>query len=182
MEKQTVYIYNELAITNAAEDGDLLNIEGVACHYNRANLNGEIVNAKSFDVFFGLYNDKKLTPALNWSHNSDIIIGGIDSLVSKKDGLHMQAHLNKNVAIVRDTLLPNILAGDIKSLSTEGWAQNIRWNDDDDTYYVGDFILTAVAVVSTPADYEAEFSVRNKFANLREQKPETALKSKWYLL
>ena len=146
-------IYNELAICNAVEDGDFLRIEGYAAHFQKANLNQERVKKSSFDEFFELYNAGKLIPGLNWNHDPNLYIGGIDELTAKRDGLYMKAHLNRSVAIVRDMLIPNILAKDISGLSTEGF---VDWNDieylDDGTYMCNKFILTNVAVVKNPAE------------------------------
>ena len=175
------YINNEIAIANAVEEDNFLRIEGYACHYNVTNLNRERVNAKSFDAFFELYNSKKLTPMLNWAHNQDNIIGGIDTLESKKDGLYMTARLNKDVKIVADMILPNVLAGDIKGLSTEGWANNIDYDEKDDTYYVHDFMLLGIAVVKTPADWAAEFSFANYYKNNHQTEPAKPRKSIVYM-
>ena len=53
---------------------------------------------------------------------------------------------------------------------------------DKQVYYVKDFVLTAVAVVSVPADYEAKFTFRNFLQTCKPATPETPYKSKWYLL
>lgn len=150
-------------ITNASEkDGDLY-IEGYAAHYDRANLNKEVVNASSFDYFFSLYNEGKLKPCLSYEHDNTQIIGAIDSLESKEDGLYMSAHLTHTVPLCQ-TLIPNILAGNINSFSSEGFVvggvDGIEYLDNDE-YFVKNFLLTAVSVVNTPADWDATFTVKN---------------------
>lgn len=156
-------IRHQFKIENAVKEDNNLVISGMAAHYNVRNLNDEIVNADSFNEFFSLYNDGKLTPALNYNH-TDTIIGGIDLIESREEGLWLQAHLNGNVAICRDMIIPCILGNELKSFSTEGFIRGgvdgVDFNDDG-SYYVRNFMLTAVAVVSTPADADATFTVKN---------------------
>lgn len=162
MEK--IYIQNTFDIQNAVEDDKFLKIEGYACHFNQMNLNNQIVDGHSFDTFFDLYNGGKLKPALNYEHTKNVI-GGIDSLSLNDTGIYMFAHLNKNVPMNAEMIIPNILMGDIKGFSTEGYIKG-GYNgivELDNGYYVKDFILTAVSVVSTPADWDAEFSLSNVF-------------------
>ena len=155
-------LYNSFKIENALTEDEKLIINGSCAHFGVKNLNEEVVDANSFNEFFSLYDDGKLVPALNYNH-TDQIIGGIDSIEKKDNGLFMTAHLNKNVPLC-DMLIPNILSGDISGLSTEGFVKNgvdgVEFLDEGG-YYVKDFLLTAVAVVSTPADWNAQFTVRN---------------------
>lgn len=155
-------IYLEgLHIENVKNNDNTVDIEGTICHYNRANLNREIVDENSFKKFFSLYNENKLKPRLNYEH-TDQVIGGIDEIVSFEDCLYMKAHLSKNVAIVRDTIIPLIETKDLNSFSTEGL---VNFDDveefEDNTYYVHNFILTGVSIVSCPADWEAKFTLKN---------------------
>jgi len=102
------------------------------------------------------------------------------------EGLSMQAHLNKDVALVRDTIWPLIESGDIDSVSTEGFIDN-GWNgiieNEDGSYYVKDFILLGVALVANPADWDAKFTFKNFLdENKARIELENAKKSKWYLI
>ena len=166
MEQNIFFNSQNLLITNAVEEDNMLRIEGTAAHFGEANLNNEIVDEKSFDSFFLLYREGKLTPVLNFNHDPYALIGGIDNIYTKDNALWCSAHLNKDIAICRDTLIPMVMSGDIKSYSTEGW---VGFNDivehDDGTYYCKNFMLTGVAVVSLPADYNSEFSIKNYFEN-----------------
>ena len=166
MNQNIFFNSQNLLITNAVEEDNMLRIEGTAAHFGEANLNNEIVDEKSFDSFFLLYRDGKLTPVLNFNHDPYALIGGIDNIYTKDNALWCSAHLNKDIAICRDTLIPMVMSGDIKSYSTEGW---VGFNDivehDDGTYYCKNFMLTGVAVVSLPADYNSEFSIKNYFEN-----------------
>lgn len=168
-----IYFNNQnLHITNAIEEDSSLKILGTAAHFGSANLNGEIVDEKSFDSFFTLYNAGKLTPALNYNHDSAMLIGGVDKLYVTDNALCCEAHLNKDVAFCRDTLIPMVKGGDIKSFSTEGF---VDYNDivtnEDNTYYCKNFLLTAIAVVSVPADYNSEFSIKNYVEACKLQQP-----------
>ena len=178
-----IILRNTFHIENASSEDGNLTINGYCAHYDTPNLNSEIVNADSFNYFFSLYNDKKLKPALNFNH-TDTIIGGIDSIESKEDGLWMQAHLNGNVAICRDMIIPCILNGDLDSFSTEGYiygnTDGIDFNEDG-SYYVKNFLLTAVAIVATPADADAKFTVKN-YLDANGFKPEQPKSRIWMFL
>lgn len=174
-------------IENAVNDDNGLKIEGMCCHYNQKNLNNEVVDEKSFDAFFTLYNEGKITPKLNWNH-TDTIIGGIDTIESKSNGLFITCHLNEEVAIVKDMIAPNIKAGDIDSFSTEGGLLN-GYEDIvelKDGYYVKNFLLFGVGIVATPADWAAKFTVANFINqyNLEKQEIKNTIEksSKWYLM
>lgn len=174
-------------IENAIAKEDTIEIEGFACHFGRPNLNREIVDEKSFNTFFKMMEEGQLKPKLNWNH-SDQLIGGIRDIISVDEGLYMTAYLNNKIALVRDMIAPSVLAGELDSFSTEGFLLNgydgIEENEDG-SYYVKDFLLTAVSVVATPADPNATFTLKNFIDEYQAQKiqqNETIIKSKWYLL
>lgn len=184
-----IYLNNPIDDLKFTNGDDKLEIEGYACHWNRKNLNGEIVMKESFDTFFSAYSKGTIKPVLNHEHNNDKVIGGIDKLDRDDTGLYIIAHLNKNIPYVNDWLVPNIVAGDIKNLSTEGFPvggyNSIRINEDK-SYTVLDFMLTAVAIVNHPADVIADFSVRNYLQSMptddEEEVKEEIKKSKWFLM
>lgn len=184
--EQKIYLNNTFELANAAEESDRINIVGYACRYNEMNLNSELVDSKSFDAFFSLYNSKKLSPYFNWEH-SDAVIGGIDSVTSDKNGLIVNAHLTKDVAIVRDMIAPLVMSGDLNSFSTEGSVLN-GYDDivelPNGGYYVKNFILKGVSVVRTPACPDAKFSLANYIREYEEAKRqrEDTIRYKWYLM
>lgn len=189
---ENIYI-NDLKIENTHESANSVNIEGYACHFNRVNLNSEIVDENSFVKFFNLYNTKKLIPIVNYNHDSNQIIGGIDEIISDSTGLYMSAHLNRGVKINDEMIIPNILAGTLNSLSTEGFIEDGYNGIEEraDSYYVKNFILTAVAVVANPADWDAKFTLQNFINEYQQQKLQEVLnnlneteinKIKWYFL
>lgn len=185
---ETLY-FNNIKIENHSETPDRLNIEGYICHFNRENLNSEMVDSNSFDTFFEMYGEGKLVPIVNYNHDSNQIIGGIDTIETRKDGLYMKAFLNRDVKINSDMIIPNILAGTISGFSTEGFIQD-GWDGivelESGGYYVKNFILTAVAVTATPADWDAKFSLSNFIKEYKEKKEkeseETKNRLKWYQL
>lgn len=166
---ENIAYFDNIQITNAAEDGGALKIEGYTAHWDSANLNRQRVNSKSFDKFFDMLAKGKLdNPVLNYNHDSTMLIGKVDGLERDKNGLFVRAHINKEVAFVRDTLAPMIMNGDIDKLSTEGY---ISKNDvefyDDGTFYIRNFMLSAIAVVSVPADWDAKFELTNVVNRLK---------------
>lgn len=185
--EQKIYLDNTFTLENAAEDSDRINIVGYACKYNQINLNSELVDSRSFDAFFSLYNGKKLSPYFNWEH-TDSTIGGIDEITSDSDGLVVKAHLIKDVAIVRDMIAPLVMSGDLNSFSTEGSVLNgfddIVELPDGKGYYVKNFILKGVSVVRTPACPEAKFSLANYIREYEEamRQREDTIRRKWYLM
>lgn len=169
---KNIIIPSNFTINNTHETTNRLEIEGYCCHFNTTNLNHERVDDKSFTRFLDMFNNRELTPKLNWNHTTEYI-GGITNFDTDNTGLKIQAYLNKEVAIVRDMLLPNILDGNINQFSTEGFVEN-GYNGivefDDGSYYVKDFILTDVAIVAHPADPKATFTLANFIEEYKTQK------------
>lgn len=101
----------------------------------------------------------------------------------------MKAFLNRDVKINSDMIIPNILAGTINGFSTEGFIQD-GWDGivelESGGYYVKNFILTAVAVTATPADWDAKFSLSNFIKEYKDKKEKESeeIKNnlKWYQL
>lgn len=168
-----LWLANQAAF-NAEETEDAIRIIGYGCHFNKVNLNREIVDSKSFDVFFGMYGKGEIDVKCNWEHDRDLIIGGVNSIERDDTGLIIDVTLTKGVKIVDEMIVPNIRAGVIKSFSTEGWIiggyEGIEERDDD-SYYVKNFLLTNIAVVSHPADPKAEFTVANMLRTMPSPEP-----------
>lgn len=176
--EEVEYTYNS--------ESDRIDIAGIACHWNKANLNAQIVTDRSFDTFLDYYNSGKLRPIVNYEHQYDKQIGLIDRIAKEADGLYIEGHLNCKIQYVNEWIRPLIESGDLKGLSTEGTVLNGHngiIQREDGTYIVKDFILTAVAVTSTPADWNASLTVRNyidEYAALQKPEEEIA-KSRWYV-
>lgn len=184
LEMENLFIKNAYHIEKSSDSENCLYIEGYCSHFNQMNLNQQVVDKKSFDYFFSLYNEQKLKPRLNYEHTNDVI-GGIDSLETDDTGIYMVAHINKALPLTRDMIIPNILAGDISSFSTEGFIKDGYAGivELENGYYVKNFVLTGVSVVSTPADWDAMFSVSNFIKGYEEWKKEEEKKHrKVYLL
>lgn len=161
-------------IENAVNKEDTIEFEGFACHFNKANLNNEIVDAASFNTFFKMYEDGRIKPKLNYNH-TDMLIGGIREIISMDEGLYMSAYLNNKIALVRDMIGPSVMAGELNQMSTEGYIMNGYdgiVEHDNGQYYVKDFLLVAVAVVPTPADPDATFTLKNYLAEYAAKKAE----------
>lgn len=154
---------NALTITNARTDEknpDLLRVEGYGCHFNAENGNGEIVTEASFADFFDTLKNGGQMPYFNYQHMPDQIIGGWDEIVADEKGLYCRGHINKKVALVRDTVLPLIESGDLAGLSTEGYSMG--WYDDErNVWHAEKFLLLGVSLVSLPADFAAQIVVKN---------------------
>lgn len=177
--KNNIYLSTDLKFNSVTDIDGFLKIEGYGAHYGVVNLNNEIVDKNSFNEFFGMYNDGKITPKLNWNHDGDQIIGTIDDIISDNTGLYFTCSINKDVKICQENLIPNIEKGVIDSFSTEGFIKNgydgVIINSDG-SYYVKDFILTALAVCAVGADYNAKFRLANFL------KSEETRRNKWYML
>lgn len=186
MEKK-IRLYNDIDIITFNSEDDKLNIEGYAAHFGLKNLNNEYCFKESFKSFFEMYESGKMKPVLNYEHDNSKQIGSIDDVTADNTGLYVKAHINKNIPWCRDWLIPNIEMGDIKSYSTEmvviGGKNGIRINEDG-SYVVLDGLLTAVAVVQHPADWQSEFTIKNYLNSLDDESKakEEVNKSKWYLM
>ena len=182
-------ILGNYKIENTKESEDKLYFSGYCCHFNFENLNMEIVDENSFKTFFKMYNAKQIIPVVNYNHDNNWIIGGIEDIISDSTGLYMEAYLTKGVKINDEMIIPNILNHTLSGLSTEGYIQNgydgIVENPNG-SYYVKDFLLTSVAITSTPADYLAHLTL-NSFIDQLKSKQEEHIEeikkvSKWYLM
>ena len=169
---ETLY-FNNIKIENHSETPERLNIEGYICHFMQKNLNDEVVDKNSFNDFFEMYSEGKITPVVNYNHDSNQIIGGVDTIETREDGLYMKAFLNREVRINSEMIIPNILAGTLNGFSTEGFIKD-GWDGivelSNGGYYVKSFLLTSVAVTATPADWDAKFSLSNFIKEYRERK------------
>lgn len=177
--ENVVSLLNKYELTINSVNDNLINIEGRACTFNVPNLNGEIVDSNSFKETMNLYNSGKLKPALTYNHCNDRLVGGIDGLTMEDDGLFIRAHLNTDIKFCSETLIPCINSGDVNQLSTEGYIVDGKRGivkNDNGTYYVKNFLLTAVSIVTVPADANAVFSVKN-YVELNEE----LNKTKYYL-
>lgn len=184
METDIIRIYSpELSIQNALEDESRLNIEGWAAHFNRPNLNGEITDKNSYSLYFQMREEGKLRTLLNYEH-TDTVIGDVDEIECKDEGLWVKAHLNRGVKINDDMLIPNILAGTLNTFSTEGLVKGGYdgiVEMDNGNFYIKNFILTSLSIVRTPADWDATFTVANFLQTHKPEEVAKALKPKWWL-
>lgn len=163
---------NALRLTNthtASDNADLLIVEGYGCHFDTVNGNDEVVTENSFADFFADLKNGGQMPYFNYQHDPTLIIGGWDSIESDGKGLFCKGHLNKRVALVRDTVLPLVESGDLAGLSTEGYAMG--WYDDDKgIWHAEKFMLLGISLVSLPADFAAEMVVKNKLRMESQQR------------
>lgn len=171
--EQKIYFSN--ALLNYEQSDEKFTLTGYAAHFGEANMNHERVAASSFAQCLKDREEGRHNIVVNYNHLSDVY-GGVDEITTDSTGLFVKAHLNTAIPFVRDNLIPNILAGDIKSFSTEGVCPNgfddIVYNERDDTYFVKNFYLLAVAVTPHPADWKSEFTVANAFKMFAKERME----------
>lgn len=160
-------------INNANETPDRLIVEGYAAMYGTTNLNGWIVDNNSFAEFMKRRENGTVRTILNYEHNNDQQIGRVVELITDDKGLFATAELNLEIPFVNDWLRPNILAGDLKSFSTEGYPMNGR-NDivkSGEGYYIKNFLLSALAITKHPAEPQANFNIANYLKEIKWQEP-----------
>ena len=183
--EQKIYFSNTLL--NYEQSDEKFTLTGYAAHFGEANMNHERVNASSFAQCLKDRSEGRHNIVVNYNHLPEVY-GGVDEISTDSTGLYITAHLNTGIPFVRDNLIPNILAGDIKSFSTEGACPNgyedIVYDEKDDTYFVKNFYLFAVAVTPHPADWKSEFSVANVFKMFEKERLENGTDAsktvKWY--
>lgn len=172
-----INLYNKL--DKPEEEDGYLKIRGYACRYNEPNFNGEIVCQHSFDRFINEYYSKSnLMPSMTYEHDSKQVVGKWNLLEPhNENGLYVEGMINLQTKFVQEYLAPLVLDGTISYLSTEGYVDrnSIRWNDND-TYTVNDFQLTAISLVSIPACNSAAIEVYNSI------KENTSIKKPKYFL
>lgn len=170
-----------------------MNIRGYICHFNRRNSNGEIVTADSFTDCLAYYKEHEIKIPINYNHQSDMIIGHIETVYTASDGLFVDAVLNEDVDTVRNFVLPLIKDGTLDRFSTEGYIMKDQIERiDKNTYLAKKFDLRAVAIVNLPADIEAKFvfnsanpdySVFNSYdENKPLKQPENSLNRAYYIV
>lgn len=169
-------ILNEYCSINSFKEdkkSNLVTIEGYACHFNVANKNGEIVHEDSFTECLAEFKKEGRMPIMNYNHNPEYLIGGWDEITVHKEGLYVKGHLNKDVALVRDTVLPLIKSGDLSGLSTEGFTcfKDIE-EDEKGNLRLNKFFLMGIAIVAMPADPKADVSIRNQWEKEKKEKIE----------
>lgn len=152
MEKQTIHL-NGIKFEYSEPEGDgIQRIAGYVCKWNETNANGWNIAPGAFDASLSAFSDDGLKPRLDYEHDFAAVIGGIDSLEDDGKGLKVTAHLNTEVALVRDTVLPLMKSGDLRYFSSEFIADDAQWDDDLEAVRVNAATLVGVAVVSLPAD------------------------------
>lgn len=160
---------NSYAFKTDVKDNNIV-IEGYAAHFNTPNKNKEIVDADSFSYWFAELDKGQQKPVMNYNHNNDMIIGGWDLLQCDNTGLYVIGHINSEVALCRDTIIPLVKNGDLNSLSTEGFSNRSENKIVDGNVYIPNFILTAISLVGLPADFFAKFEIKNGLVVPIEQK------------
>lgn len=149
----------------------LIPVEGYACHFNKPNKHGEIVDEASFKNFFAELKEGGMMPVFNYQHTPQVI-GGWDRFETDATGLKAYGHLNANAAEVRDNILPLVEAGDVAYLSTEGWCPFDDVEERGENYYLANFKLLGVSLVSLPADFGAAMKIKNEMeARKKAAKP-----------
>lgn len=167
-------------------DERIIKIEDVyACHFGKANMNGEIVTRDSFDKFFKqMKNTDGIMPSMNWMHSWDAIVGTWTDLVPNSVGLKVNGYIAKETWAAKNYIIPLIEANVPLYLSTEGFVpwESIEWNDAEGTYIAKDFNLIRISIVDIPADFEQKNVVKNAIElhrnRMKEKEDEEKTESK----
>lgn len=145
---------------------DVVRVEGYAAHFDKVNLNGEIVTKESFDTFLRTLSEGGMMPMFTYNHDCNAIIGGWDTIRTDDTGLWCEGHLNKNVKFVSDTIIPLMQSGDLNYLSTEGFTPWDKVEETEEGFLLKDFCLTAISLVALPADFSAKVNIKNRLETL----------------
>lgn len=171
-DKKNIINLNGIRFEYAApKEGDnLQRIAGYVCKWNETNANGWNIRPGAFDKSLAAFKEQGLKPRLDYEHDFLAVIGGIDSLESDENGLYIEAHLNTDVALVRDTVLPLMKSGDLNFFSSEFITDEAEWSEDGNYVLVQSATLVGVAVVSLPADAGAEAYLASYRPQPKEEK------------
>lgn len=159
MEKYNIHLNSTNFKVN--DEPTNLVIEGYAAHWNTPNKNGEIVDKDSFSYWLNELENGGQKPCMNYQHESNNIIGGWDLLECDDKGLYVIGHINSAVKFCEERVIPLVKNGDLNCLSTEGFSDRNTNKVTENGIYITNFILTAIALVGLPADFDAKFEIRN---------------------
>lgn len=138
-----------------------MKLKGYAAHFNRANKNRERVSPEAFDTSINEFIKGNRTIPINVNHDNTRIVGKVTSMTTDAKGLFIECELIDGVAEVQESIKPLIEGEVFRYFSTEGYAYDIDYKDDD-TYLVNNFDIRAVAICTAPADVHATFVYSNK--------------------
>lgn len=168
-------VLNTLSIDKVQQvDENLVKIIGYGARFGMANGNGLRFDENCFTPFIEKAEESGMRPYFNYQHNAEKIIGGWDSITFDENGMLCEGHLNTDVAFVRDEVLPLVMSGDLKGLSTEGFIEDAEVLDDD-TLLVKSFTTLGISLVSLPADFGATMSLnslKERFAKKEDNNTE----------
>ena len=135
-----------------------MTIKGYAAHFGRANKNNERLSRGAFDYIISEFDKGTLNIPINIDH-TDRIIGKVVEMRVDNTGLYIIGEIFDDIpeAVEIQKLIEN---GLYDYMSTEGYInRNECTINEDGTYTVSRFRLTAIAVVNQPADGRAVLSV-----------------------
>lgn len=163
------YISQNIAFSRKEKTDSGYIIEGYACHWDKPNHNGEIVTKTTYDNFFKVMQEKGQFPSLNLFH-LPIVIGVWDAFETDNDtGLYVKGRIEDTNFISKNYVLPLIECGALRSLSTEGLTNWRNIEETDNGILLKESVLTAVSVVSLPADFDANFKDNLNLYRKRKQ-------------
>lgn len=176
-----IKILNSINLSNTLEvpEDNKIYIEGYAMHFNKVNMNGEMVRPGAFDEFFNILKEKNNMPVFNVFHKQDQLIGAWTNIRQDETGLWVEGYLDLSVAYVRDEIAPLVRNGALSNLSTEMW---INYNDiepKEDYYIVNKAMLTGISLVPIGADMDTKIVLKNAIEpKENENSPEEPKNSK----
>jgi len=136
-----------------------------ACHFGKANMNGEIVTKDSFDAMFSAMKETEggIMPSMNWMHDPNCIIGTWTDLTPDDNGLMVEGFIAKKQWDVQNRILPLMEAGVPLYLSTEGFVDwnDMIWDEEAGVYTAKKFYLVRISLVDVPADFQQNAIITN---------------------
>lgn len=159
---KTFKFFNEIRIEES--EGKRLRVKGFLQHYNVVNINGQRDRRNAYKKWLEAFRNGKAALPLVVMHQSKgatDIVGKFVEIEDTDEGLVGTAEFLDTEAIERE-IIPRVKNGIWPAFSTEGVVTEMVYTDDYKVYEVCNAYLTAVSLVSMPADIEAQAQIINQ--------------------
>lgn len=132
------------------KDSEFYFLKGYASTFGNVDRVGDIVAKGAFTKSLS-----ERTPKMLCQHDTDDVIGAVDTIYETDSGLYFESRLPKENSIVKD-LVPLIKMGAIDSISI-GFSTNIsEWNEETGIRTLKEVELWEISVVTFPANEKAK--------------------------
>lgn len=143
------------------KDSEFYFLKGYASTFGNVDRVGDIVAKGAFTKSLA-----ERTPKMLSQHDTDDVIGGVDTIYETDSGLYFEARLPKDNSLVKD-LVPLIKIGAIDSISIGFNTTISEWNEDTGIRTLKEVELWEISVVTFPANEKAKILGIKKLQDMK---------------